>query len=61
MEKSKYVTVDDIMEDFECSEAKAYQIMRQLNRQLRKEQPNLIILRGKLNREYYEKYSKFQN
>ena len=49
-----YVDANEISRDWGCSKSKAYAIIRELSEQMRKENPKLIIIAGKVNRAYYE-------
>lgn len=51
---SLYIGVKTVMEDVGCSKAKAYQIIRELNAELKEKKPMSIILSGKVNRVWYE-------
>ena len=48
-----YLTVDDVATMLNVSRAKAYQIIRLLNKQL--EEQGKITIRGRVNRKYFEK------
>ena len=48
-----YLTVDDVATMLNVSRAKAYQIIRILNKQL--EEQGKITIRGRANRKYFEK------
>lgn len=47
---NKFMTVDDVAEELEISRSRAYQLMRQYNRELQKE--GYFVIPGKLSREY---------
>lgn len=49
-----YVGVEEVCRDWGCSKSKGYQIIRQLSRQMKAENPKLLIMSGKINRRYYE-------
>ena len=51
---SLFVTVDEIQQQCGVSRAKAYQIIRELNQELKKQNPRAIIISGKVNRTWYE-------
>lgn len=53
--ESTYVGPDEIAREWDVSKATAYNIIRRLNEQLKKEVPIAIIVPGKVNRNYYEK------
>ncbi len=52
--KSVYVGVDEICKDWGVSRTKGYAIIRELSEQMKKENPKLLVLSGKLNRKYYD-------
>lgn len=52
--KSLFVTVDTVQSDLGVSRAKAYQVIKDLNKQLRKKHPMAIIVAGRVNRIWYE-------
>lgn len=54
MEKKRFVDAEEICNDWEVSRATAYRMIRSMNEQLRKMNPNLIIIAGKVNRQFYE-------
>ncbi len=54
MEKKRFVDAEEICNDWEVSRATAYRMIRSMNEQLRKTNPNLIIIAGKVNRQFYE-------
>lgn len=47
-----FLYVTDIMELFNCSRTKAYQIIAELNREL--EQKGFLFIRGRISRRYFE-------
>jgi hypothetical protein len=49
-----FIGADTVMYDFGVSKAKAYDIIRQLNEELKKEYPKAIVVAGKVNRIWYE-------
>lgn len=53
--KPMYVGVDTVVGDFGVSKAKAYDIIKKLNAELKQEYPRAIIVAGKVNRIYYER------
>ena len=53
-ERPMYVNVETVQHDFCVSRAKAYQIIRQLNEQLKEQHPKAIIVAGRVNRIWYE-------
>lgn len=50
--KSKYCKVEEVMELLECSESKAYKIMRELNEELKAK--GCITIAGRVSRKYLE-------
>jgi len=52
--KKKYVDVETVMEDFDISRAKAYSLIHDLNRSLKTQYPNAIVIAGKANRRWYD-------
>jgi len=52
--KPLYVGVDTVAYDFGVSRAKAYAIIKDLNMELKKENPRAIVVAGKVNRIYEE-------
>lgn len=52
--KPRYVTADEVAYDFCCSKARAYQIIRSLNDELKKSYPYTMIVAGRVNRVWYE-------
>ena len=49
-----WVDAETIAQDFDISKTKAYQIIRELNQQLKAARPTAIIFAGKVNRKWYE-------
>ncbi len=49
-----FVGVDTVKADLGVSRAKAYEIIKDLNRQLKEENPRAIVVSGKVNRIWYE-------
>ncbi len=49
-----YVSAAEIAQDFDISKPKAYQIIKELNSELKKSCPKAIVLAGKVNRIWYE-------
>jgi predicted DNA-binding transcriptional regulator YafY len=54
MEKKMYVDAEEISRDWGVSKPTAYRMIRSLNDKLRSMNPNLIIISGKVNRQFYE-------
>lgn len=52
--KPLYVGVDTVAYDFGVNRAKAYAIIKDLNMELKKENPRAIVVAGKVNRIFYE-------
>ncbi len=55
---STYVFVDEIMEDIEISKGEAYKLIKKLNGEL--EAMGYCVFRGRVNREYYYKRTRYQ-
>ena len=53
-EKSLFVNVDTVCHDLGVSRAKGYQIIKELNTELKKQHPMAIVVAGKVNRVWYE-------
>ena len=51
---SVYVGVNEICSDWGVSRSKGYAIIKELNEQMKKENPKLLVMSGKINRKYYE-------
>lgn len=49
-----FVGVDTVIFDLGVSRAKAYDVIKQLNKELKKENPRAIVVAGKVNRIWYE-------
>lgn len=49
-----FIRVDTVMFDLGVSRAKAYDVIRELNEELKKEHPKAIVVAGKVNRIWYE-------
>lgn len=54
MKQRMYVDVNEVCSDWGVSKAKGYQIIKHLNQEMLKINPNLIVLNGKANRKFYE-------
>ena len=52
--KPVFVGVDTVIRDTGVSRAKAYQIMRDLNAQMKEKYPSALIVHGRVNRIWYE-------
>ena len=53
-EKTLFVNVTTDQSDLGVSRAKAYQVIKDLNEQLKKKHPMAIVVAGKVNRVWYE-------
>lgn len=51
---SMYVDANQVMKDWGVSKSKAYAIIRELSRQMKKDNPSVLTIAGKVNRVYYE-------
>ena len=49
-----FIGVDTVMFDLDVSRAKAYDVIKELNAQMKKENPRAIVVSGKVNRIWYE-------
>ncbi len=49
----KYYNVQDIMEITGCKQNKAYEIIRELNKQYKKKFPDSIFIQGKIPKWYF--------
>ena len=49
-----YVGVDTVISDLGVSRAKAYDVIKQLNREMKEQHPRAIVVAGKVNRIWYE-------
>ena len=49
-----FIGVDTVMFDLGVSRAKAYDVIKELNAQMKKENPRAIVVCGKVNRIWYE-------
>ena len=49
-----FVGVDTVKFDLGVSKAKAYEVIKQLNRELKEQNPRAIVVAGKVNRIWYE-------
>ena len=49
-----FVGVDTVKFDLGISKAKAYEVIKQLNRELKEANPRAIVVAGKVNRIWYE-------
>lgn len=53
-EKALFVNVETVQNDLGVSRAKAYQVIKDLNEQLKKKHPMAIVVAGKVNRVWYD-------
>ena len=53
-EKSLFVNVATVCHDLGVSKAKGYQIIKELNTELKKQHPMAIVVAGRVNRVWYE-------
>ncbi len=49
-----FVGVDTVQFDLGVSRAKAYEVIKELNKELKKKNPRAIVVAGKVNRIWYE-------
>ena len=49
-----FVGVDTVKFDLGVSRAKAYEVIKQLNREMKEQNPRAIVVAGKVNRIWYE-------
>ena len=49
-----FVGVDTVISDLGVSRAKAYDVIKQLNREMKEQYPRAIVVAGKVNRIWYE-------
>ena len=49
-----FIGVDTVMFDLGVSRAKAYDVIKELNAQMKKENPRAIVVSGKVHRIWYE-------
>lgn len=54
-EEKLLITAGEVAEMLQVSRNKSYQIIHELNQDMLKENPNYIVIRGKVNRKYFEK------
>ena len=59
-EKPMYVDADEVAKDWGCSKSKAYMIIRKMSEEMKKENPKLLTIAGKINRRYYEEACGFK-
>ncbi len=51
--ESMFIRVETISEDLGVSKSSAYKIIQKLNKELKKEHPNAIVIAGRVNRNWY--------
>ncbi len=51
--KSIFIKADTVSEELGVSKPTAYKIIQQLNKQLKAEHPNAIVIAGRVNRNWY--------
>lgn len=49
-----FVGVDTVQYDLGVSRAKAYDVIKQLNKEMKEQNPRAIVVTGKVNRIWYE-------
>ncbi len=49
-----FVDVNTVQQDLGVSRAKAYEVIKELNKQLKEQYPRAIIIAGRVNRKWYE-------
>ena len=54
-EEKMYVAADEVAGDWGISKSQAYKIIQKLNRQIREQFPDAIIVSGKVSRAYYNR------
>ena len=54
-EEKMYVDADEVARDWGISKSQAYKIIQKLNRQIREQFRDAIIVSGKVSRAYYNK------
>ena len=52
--KPLFVDVNTVKYDLGVSRAKAYEVIKQLNKELKKTHPQALVVNGKVNRIWYE-------
>lgn len=54
MKKPVYVDVNEVCADWGVCRSKGYAIIKDLSERMKKENPKLLVMSGKINRIYYE-------
>ena len=49
-----FIGVDTVKFDLGVSKAKAYEVIKQLNKEMKEQNPRAIVVAGKVNRIWYE-------
>lgn len=52
--RKMYVDAEEVSKDWGVSKPKAYKMIKELNERMLKDNPNLIVIAGKINRKFYE-------
>ncbi len=52
--RKMYVDADEVSKDWGVFKPKAYKMIKELNERMLKDNPNLIVIAGKVNRKFYE-------
>lgn len=52
--KTVYVDVNEICADWGVCRSKGYAIIKELSNRMKKENPRVLVISGKINRIYYE-------
>ena len=52
--RKMYVDADEVSKDWGVSKPKAYKMIKELNERMLKDNPNLIVIAGKVNRKFYD-------
>lgn len=52
--RKMYVDAEEVSKDWGGSKPKAYKMIKELNERMLKDNPNLIVIAGKVNRKFYE-------
>lgn len=53
LKESLFVKADTVCKDLGVSKPMAYKIIQELNKELKKEHPNAIVIAGRVNRNWY--------
>lgn len=52
--RNMYVDAEEVSKNWGVSKPKAYKMIKELNERMLKDNPNLIVIAGKVNRKFYE-------